>query len=178
MALTKFQQKKIARMFDAYDYDSSKVLTKSDFDSVIEHLTKQLPDSKKSSIESQFSGFWSSLHKEADLDADQNVRLEEWLSYFDKLLNDANFKSTGIDSGVEVIFNSLDKDGDGKISVEEYTEMLAAWKISNAEANAIYAKLDINGDGLISKEELKQLYEQFYYSEDPESPGNYVHGLI
>ncbi|MEC4891470.1 MAG: EF-hand domain-containing protein [Oscillatoria sp. PMC 1051.18] len=182
MALTELQQKKLKKMFDAYDYDSSKALTKSDFDAVIDHLSKQLGYSKGSQdyqkVESQFSGFWSSLHKEADLDEDANVTLEEWLAYFDKQLNDANFKSTGLSSGVDVIFSSLDKDGSGSISVEEYTAMLTAWKVSESEANAIFSKLDINGDGSLSKEEMKELYDQFYYSDDPEAPGNYVHGLV
>jgi Ca2+-binding EF-hand superfamily protein len=182
MTLTELQQKKLKKLFDAYDFDSSQSLAKSDFESLIEDLTSKLEYQKGSAdyqrVESELLEFWNGLQQKAGLSPDGEVTLEAWLSYFDNLLLDENFPSAGIDYGVNLIFNIIDKDGDDKISLEEYTQLLKSWRISDSEVSGIYSKLDLNGDGSLSREELKQLYHDFYYSNDPDAPGNSIHGLV
>jgi hypothetical protein len=39
-------------------------------------------------------------------------------------------------------------------------------------------KIDRNYDGLLSKEEFLPLLEEFYYSDDPNAPGNGIFGPI
>ncbi|MEG4288603.1 EF-hand domain-containing protein [Microcoleus sp. C2C3] len=182
MTLTEFQQKKLTKLFDAYDFDSSKTLAKSDFQLFIDDLTEKLDFQKGSNdyqkVESQLLNFWSDLHQKVGITQDEEITSEAWLSYFDRLLVDENFQSLGIDGSVDLIFNIIDKDGDGKISLEEYTTLLKSWRISEGEIGGIYSKLDLNGDGSLSREELRQLYQDFYYSNDPSAPGNLIHGLV
>ena len=50
-------------------------------------------------------------------------------------------------------FAKLDKNGDGKVSKEEYMDSAAAKKDA-AKAGESFAKRDKNGDGSLSKEEF------------------------
>ncbi|VXD25131.1 EF-hand domain-containing protein [Planktothrix paucivesiculata] len=182
MTLTELQQKKLKKLFDAYDFDSSQSLAKSDFQSYIEDLNTKLGYQKESddyqTVESVFWDFWNGLHQKAGLTQDGEVKLEAWLSYFDYVLLDENFQSAGIDANVDLLFNIIDQDKDGNISLKEYTDLLKSYRISDSEASEVFSKLDINGDGSLSREELKQLYKEFYYSDDPNARGNAVLGLV
>ena len=182
MTLTEFQRKKLKKLFDAYDFDSSQSIASSDFHAFIDDLAGKLGYQGGSEdyerVKAVFLDFWKGLHQKVGLTQDEEITFDAWLSYFDELLQHENFPSAGIEGSVELVFNILDKNADGKISLEEYTHLLNTWGISEAEINGIYSKLDLNGDGSLTREELSQLYHQFYYSNDPNEPGNSIHGLV
>ena len=49
-----------------------------------------------------------------------------------------------------------------------------AWNHSEAQAREAFPKLNRNGNGGISKEEWMANLKEFYYSEDPQAPGNWL----
>ncbi|HEY8526568.1 MAG TPA: EF-hand domain-containing protein [Acidimicrobiales bacterium] len=53
-------------------------------------------------------------------------------------------------------FAMLDKDGDGRVSAEEFRELMATLGVEFTEENAAKAieMMDSDGDGLVSLEEL------------------------
>ncbi len=75
-------------------------------------------------------------------------------------------------------FNIVDADGNGEISLAEYKDILVAWggKEKEKEAASCFEKLDLNGDGIISKDEFVKNLKEYWLSNDPEVPGNYLYG--
>ena len=70
-----------------------------------------------------------------------------------------------------------DTDGDGMISLDEYTAMFAnTVNASPEDLEAAFHKLDQDGDGALSSEEIRTAAEEYYTSEDPQAPGNWLLG--
>ncbi|WP_446350704.1 EF-hand domain-containing protein [Coleofasciculus sp. F4-SAH-05] len=77
---------------------------------------------------------------------------------------------------VNQLFDLLDLDGNGVITIKEYKTILSSWNVSEDLAQETFPKLDSNGDGHISKEEFMELARQFHASDDPQAPGNWFLG--
>jgi hypothetical protein len=71
-----------------------------------------------------------------------------------------------------------DQDGDGRLSQQEYVANLRSFNVNEAAANEAFRRLDQDGDGYLTQAELSRCVEEFFYSEDPEAPGNWLVGPI
>jgi hypothetical protein len=57
------------------------------------------------------------------------------------------------------VFARLDTNGDGFLSLEEFTKARFVQKMDETKQKALFAKIDANGDGKISPEEFKTFME-------------------
>ncbi|HEY6794953.1 MAG TPA: EF-hand domain-containing protein [Kineosporiaceae bacterium] len=62
----------------------------------------------------------------------------------------------------EATFTTIDKDGDGLITADEITAMLAAMgqPLSNDAASTMLGFIDADGDGKVTRDELKAYLEK------------------
>jgi Ca2+-binding EF-hand superfamily protein len=74
------------------------------------------------------------------------------------------------------MFEAIDENGDGVLSLAEYRQLIEAWTGQEANIDDIFPLLDLNGDGHVSRDEFRQLWTQFWAGDDPESPGTWVFG--
>ena len=74
------------------------------------------------------------------------------------------------------IFNTIDLDGDGQITRDEYKLFFEAWGIDTALAEAAYAQMDFNEDGRLSRGAFLQYGSNFYINDEPDVVGNYLFG--
>ncbi|NEO66889.1 MAG: calcium-binding protein, partial [Moorea sp. SIO4G2] len=51
-----------------------------------------------------------------------------------------------------------------------------AYGIDDSQIEEIFGRFDQNNDGYIDKQEILDLVTEFYYSQDPEAPGNWIFG--
>ncbi|MFD6877298.1 MULTISPECIES: hypothetical protein [unclassified Streptomyces] len=49
---------------------------------------------------------------------------------------------------------------------------------SPADLKVAFAKLDTDGDGTLGREEIRRATEEYYTSEDPTAPGNWLFGNL
>ncbi|HEX9314793.1 MAG TPA: hypothetical protein VGA71_05195, partial [Actinomycetota bacterium] len=80
----------------------------------------------------------------------------------------------GMSALVDSFYSMADRDGDGLISEEELTLHYRAWRHTEDQAREAFTHLDRGGRGGISKQDWMQNLEEFYYSDDPEAPGNWL----
>ena len=179
--VSELRRKKLTKAFNALDHDGSGVITQQDLE-LSAQSTAQVRGYKAGSPEYQsiydksVTKPWNDLAK-MDGDGDGKVTLDEFIAYYDKPANDPTLSEL-ITSGGETLFNVGDTDGDGEISLENFKKMNLVWQSDEAQAEQTFAKLDTNGDGSINKEEFLAHVKDFFFSDDPASPGNLILGPV
>jgi Ca2+-binding EF-hand superfamily protein len=116
---------------------------------------------------------WERL-KHFDSDGDGAVSLDEYVAGFAAFLSQRDAFINSMDVLVDAFYNLADQDKDGLITEDELVMHFRAWNHSEEQAREAFQKLDRNGNGGIAKEEWMANLEEFYYSEDPQAPGNWL----
>jgi len=73
-------------------------------------------------------------------------------------------------------FALADADGDGRCQVEEMSAAQRRSGMSEREIRWSFGLLDSDGDGYVTAEEFAQALEEYYFSDDPDAPGNSIAG--
>ena len=181
--LTDLQKRKLTKFFKVSDADGDGVITTRDPEQVAKNLA-ELRGLKPGSPE--YEGFYSGyvlyqndFIQAVDLDENGEVTLKEWLAYHEELLQDEKrFESTAL-MAASFMFDLMDQNGDGKLTLDEYRSWMRAFRIAEQDITAeVFQKLDLNEDRTLSKEQLLRLIREFYYSDDPEARGNWMLGPL
>jgi Ca2+-binding EF-hand superfamily protein len=172
--LTGLQSRKLTALFNQLDVDSDGTLNEADFRLVLDRLAASQGLHPRSLhyayLRSAIMTTWQQLRL-ADTSSDAEVTLDEWLSYHERLF-ESELYETRLKALFDVVFNLLDANGDKEIGREEYVALVSAYGVEEDWARENFGRLDLNGDGHISDEELLQLMDEFFRSDDPQSPGN------
>lgn len=177
--LTELQTRKWTRLFHVYDADGNGVVEKTDFETIFQNvavarnLTPGSPEYQK--LHAKFMEDWEYLQKDVDKNNNGQIDIQEWLEHGEHRINSPEMYQTVIDLANQM-FELLDLDGNGVISLAEYKTVLQSWRVSEDVAAENFPKLDLNGDGAINKDEFVELVRQFHTSDDPDSPGNFFFG--
>ena len=177
--LTELQTRKWKRLFDVYDADGNGVVEKRDFETIFQNFAvarNLTPGSDRyEEFYAKFMEDWEHLRKDVDKNNNGQIELDEWLQHGDNRINSPEMEQTNIDL-VNQTLELLDLDGNGIITLYEYTIALQSWRVSADLAEEIFCKLDLNDDGVIDKAEFVELVRQFNMSDDPDAPGNFLFG--
>lgn len=179
--LTDLQKKKMTRFFNVWDADGDGVLTTEDPAQVAHNLAELRGLEPGSPAYDAFCGGYMLYQQDflqaVDMDDSGKVTLKEWLAYHEELLQDEErFESTVL-MATELMFSLMDQDEDGKITLAEYGSWMRAMRIGEEDiTDEVFSKLDLDGNGTISKDEMQQLTREFFFSDDPEAPGNWALG--
>ncbi len=118
-------------------------------------------------------GIWDQI-RQFDSDGDGQVSLEEYIAGFDAFLSQRDAFLGGMGTLVDSFYSMADRDGDGLLSEEELILHYRAWSHSEDQAKQAFQHLDRRGSGGISKQDWMANLEEYYFSEDPEAPGNWL----
>ena len=180
MALSELQRRKLTSLFHWYDHDNNGYLEVDDFKKIVNNLQQirgWRPNSHEyNDVNMQFMFAWSSLQTFADKSRDNLISLEEWLAYMDMVLSSDGGLERTVDSMASMLTDLADVDEDGRITPEEYRLFLMAYDIDQSLLGEIFSKLDTNADGYLSRDEVSKLVTEFYTSNNPNSPGNWMIG--
>jgi Ca2+-binding EF-hand superfamily protein len=92
------------------------------------------------------------------------------------LQDEGRFEATALMS-VRVMFELMDRNRNGGITLEEYGEWMKAFRMGEqGTTEEVFQKLDLNEDGTLNKEEILQLTREFFCSDDPDARGNWALG--
>ena len=181
--LTEFQKEKLTHYFKLLDYDHNGVIEKADFTAIAENLcilwgfkegTEQF--NKYTHL---FGQCWTDFKNLIQHSNPHSATMEEWFTFADIYLvnGEEDFFNRYILKVLSELFDCFDANGDGFISLEEYIDLFMAYHIEVRYSAKSFIRLDLNNDDLLSKVELLTAVEQFFKSDDQESPGNWLFGF-
>ena len=172
--LSELQSKKLTALFNRMDADASGTVTEADFRLIVDKLATSRKLNPKSLhyayLRSIVLSIWEKLSL-ADGNGDGSVTQEEWLKYYETLINSATYEKV-LKLQVDVFLGVLDENDDGEISCQEYVDLVSAYGVEQSWATENFERLDLNGDGHISQQELFRLMDEFFRSDRPEATGN------
>lgn len=179
--LSDVRKRKLAALFAAFDGDHDGVLTNADPALIVERLARlgelDAGTPQLQMFEQGFMAYWKDFVMCSDANADGRVTIEEWNAYHEDMLEDDKRYQATVKMSLGVMFALIDRDHDGFISLAEYAGWLRAWQVDgDAIDDELLARLDIGGDGKLSSAQVEELTREFFYSEDPEAPGNWSMG--
>ncbi len=181
--LSELLRKKYTHLFNILDADGNGVLEKEDNVAYAKRgaeIRGLGEDSPAYQTALEYSNArWEKLQAVADKNADGVVSLDEYLHFVETDLQRAKEKGelSTIKEEWAGVFDMLDIDGSGEITLEEYRigmQMIGVEKSIDIEEN--FKRLDIDGDGVVSRAEAMQRIAEFYFGDDPDAPGNYLFG--
>ncbi|MEM7796779.1 MAG: EF-hand domain-containing protein [Cyanobacteria bacterium P01_C01_bin.118] len=175
--LTDIQTRKLTKLFRLYDANNDGVLVQQDFITLATRLLELHPGSShQAQILAHLQQDWSCLCIAADQNCDARITLEEWLDYYDQVLNDIKQYASRVINLVTLLFDAFDEDGDGLISEQEWTSLLSGFNVQPIYASSVFLNLDVNQDGVLNQEEVLTLIHDFFYINEPSAPANFMFG--
>ncbi|MBR8834917.1 MAG: EF-hand domain-containing protein [Stigonema ocellatum SAG 48.90 = DSM 106950] len=181
--LSQLLQKKHTKNFHVYDLDRSGFVEHADLERCASNLAKLRnwqPDSPDFlDLQAKFSAIWTNFWQPADINGDGKVSLEEYLKVADNSIT--NFSDSTVlqdthTAKANVIFDVLDANNNGQISLSEYKQFCVAVGLTEKDAETAFAHLNHNADGYISRDEYLQSSKEFHISEDFNASGNWLYG--
>jgi Ca2+-binding EF-hand superfamily protein len=178
--LTELQQRKFTKLFSIYDANNNGLLTKGDFENIVQKLAElrvwkqDSPEYK--SLFDKYILYWQHIGNASDKNRDDTVTLEEWFAYHEKLLSAKDSYEEQVGKLAALVCDVFDTDNDGELNIKEFEQIFVVYNPPRVFVPYIFPRLDLNGDGLLSKQEVLQLLYELHFSDDPEAPGNLLFG--
>jgi len=178
--LTEFQKRKLTALFHRQDMDHDGFVGKGDYEQYAKRFCEvqgYAPDSPQcQAAYAQNMAIWEQVRQVADKDGDNRVSLEEFLHSYDITLNDDKVFEQLVTQFGQAMLALWDRDGDGRLSRVEWAALLGCYGIGEEALRETYAHIDPDGRGYLALEELMERVKEFYRSEDPDAPGNWLLG--
>ncbi len=173
------RETKLKHLFQILDRNHDGILTRKDFEQVIHEITTirewKWGTSEYEELHFFWIGFYDRLQVWADRNGDGKITEAEWLWYLEQMLD--RFEASYIQrSFINISLKTMDFSQDNQVSLDEFQKFYQVYEIEAEEAHQAFFHLDLNKDGYLTKDELTTLLNEFFYSEDPQSPGNWFWG--
>ena len=177
--LTPLQTKKFTRAFHVWDADKNGLVERADFESIVANLgairglvegSADLADLRRRYLDQ-----WAMLERQ--LTGEQRgASLDHWLSFLDAVVSDEKVYKQAIPTLADFVFDVLDGNKDGVVSRDEFAAFYSAYRVDAGIVDTLFARLGKSANDTLSKTEVQGLVQDFYFSENPASAGNFLYG--
>ena len=179
--LSDFQRKKLTKLFNFFDSNGNQTIEHKDIFEICQNFTKEYEwetgGDQELAFRAVFLDVWKKMISLADTNVDNKVSLDEFLVSYEKSLSTTEGYEKLVLPFIENLFFVVAK-GKDTISIFDFIKLYKAFRNSEESALAAFEKMDVNSDGFVSREELLELYYQFHYSQDVNTPGNVFFGPL
>ncbi|MEQ9405836.1 MAG: EF-hand domain-containing protein [Cyclobacteriaceae bacterium] len=179
--LSELQTNKLERFFYILDFDRNGIIEEADFLAIAENLCVLWGVREESAeyvkVMNSFAEDWKSFNHFVNND-DGKANWDHLVEFADKMIvnGDPEMFASYVDGFTGEVFDNFDSDRDGYISLNEFIDLFVAYRIEVRFAAKAFRKIDLNHDDLISRGELISAVKEFFRSDDPEAPGNWLFG--
>ncbi|MGH3873462.1 MAG: EF-hand domain-containing protein [Pseudonocardiaceae bacterium] len=180
MAISEFVKRKLSIAFYRFDYDKDGVVAENDFVQLGQEVAKlqglDADSVEAASVIEAHRAWWDAYFKDADGDDDGQVTIEEYFAAVDAWVGGNPDALSHAIASNGLVFDTIDQDGDGKLSLNEFSLYLQAYGLATTDAATAFGHLDLDGDGYISRDEFAKNMSEYYISEDRPSPSEWFFG--
>ncbi|MBE2225396.1 MAG: EF-hand domain-containing protein [Anaerolineae bacterium] len=179
--LSDILQKKLTRHFHFLDLDKDGYVERSDWVQCAQNLIAirewQVGSPEYEAVMARHEDMWFTFWEPADLNHDGKVTLNEYLHLAETQRKMGfTYEMKQVRKLFSAIFDTVDLDGDGEISLIEYRQFFRAWGLDAETAVVAFASLDLNADARLSREAFLQYGVNFYVNDEPNVAGNMIFG--
>ncbi|MFF3245449.1 EF-hand domain-containing protein [Streptomyces sp. NPDC002870] len=164
-------ERKIASRFAAFDQDGNGYIDREDFSGAAAALLAEFDTTarcdKGQSLYSGAEAFWQGMAGIADVDGDQRVTREEFVTGAVKRLRDNPQRFAEIARPfLHAVIAIADEDGNG-VTPSAAERVLRVLGVPPEVATKVAQALDGDGDGRISEEEILAAFATYYVTPEP-----------
>lgn len=180
--LSELRTRKFTALFACFDFDKNGVLEKSDYEQFARNLSQAYNlisgTAAYAAMYAETMALWDFVHNVADQDGDHRITPAEFIHAYGALTNDdATFQQL-LMSYAEYVIRTGDQDGDGRLDEDEYATILWCYGIADADARAAFRQLTTASSGYLTNGAMEQIFAEFFRSDDPDAPGNWMIGPL
>lgn len=176
--ISELKRAKFTHYFEVMDMDDDGQVTKQDFlssaDKVIEVLQLDRASIPAQMLTASYAQTWDALV--SDLDAKDAMTVDGWIEHFYQLGMDEKQLEAYVTGRAYAILQLFDTDHDQHISKEEWSLFFRTIGHSERHYEMGFQKLDRDHDSQLTKDDIKTAAREFFRSDDPEAPGNWLFG--
>jgi Ca2+-binding EF-hand superfamily protein len=170
--------KKLSHLFAVFDSDGNGVVEVDDFFRVLDVLAERrgwtLGTAPYKALRRVLMAQWQAVAVAADPPGSGVVKLDGWMRHWEALA-DAAYDAK-VAPWVGQVFDSIDTDGDGALTLDECRDWFAAFLGKPEEADVVFPACDADKDGRIRKTDWEGLAREFFCSDDAKARGNVLFG--
>lgn len=177
-----FLDRKLAQRFTSWDYDGNGYLQRVDFLRAADRLGDAFGHPQGSPHRQRMRDMhlqlWKGMAQLADANDDGRISpLECGVAFTKFALEKPGAFESAYAPFVDTLMSMADRDGDGKLDRQEFqTWIVTDFHLSDQDASTAFDKLDTNGDGRVTRNEIFAALREYYSSDDPQAPGNWLVG--
>ncbi|XP_066138231.1 calexcitin-2 isoform X1 [Euwallacea fornicatus] len=180
MPISDFRKKKLLYVFNVFfDVNQSGTIDKKDFEEAIEKICSlrgwaQGSEQYKKTYDSMIQ-IWEGLRQKADANQDGQVSVEEWASMWEDYSKSPENALEWQNQYQRFMFDLEDASGDGSIDIDEFTSVCSSYGLKAQECRDAFQKMS-GGQKEVNYQQFETLWKQFFISENPSEPGNFIFG--
>lgn len=180
MSISAFRRKKLLYVFNVFfDINNSGEIDKKDFEIAIQKICdlRGWPagsDKNKETHEVMLK-IWEGLRSKADKDNDGQVSVDEWCNMWDAYAKDPSTALDWQQRYMNFMFDLEDASNDGAIDASEFSIVCSSYGLNKAECEDAFRKMS-QGAEEVTREQFSVLWQEFWQSDDPSAPGNFIFG--
>lgn len=178
---SELRRRKLEKSFGSIDVDRDDVIHEVDVTALAQiwcetyDLTPRSPDWTAIHIAGQ--KLFREMPGTTDAHGVKRITVQDWITWGDDPAFPGFVEATAIPFSMAV-FAAADKDNDGRINAAEMMAAQTRGGMSEDETNKAFGILDTDGDGYVTTDEYIQAARDFYLSDDPNAPGNFIAGEL
>jgi Ca2+-binding EF-hand superfamily protein len=177
--ISDLKRAKFTHYFHAMDTTGDGLIREADYlaaaDRVIAVLGMDAQSEDAQALKASYRRLWDNI-EQADSDGDHAVTVDEWVDLQNRLAADTRqFESVVLDRGY-VIMRIFDRDHDSRITLDDWQLFFRTTGVAEEHFATAFHKLDRDGNGYLTIDEIAAAGREFFGSDDPDAPGNWLYG--